>query len=1376
MPLFFDDEPKTLKKKTLFESVKKGTNPKPKKDVRFFSWSNVKALGNLARSLSLTDPRKFERLGLLASGEAKPEEKDYIDFFEDIEKGLYGAAENTAYSIGDLATTGIDAAAGTDLNEKLNKAFEENKLDDPETFLGKTVEIVGTYGLPGGAVFKIANRLKKLSTLRRGRAYLRLTAGKRVSNIASNAGYMAGVVGATDFLANEPDRQTIAIEQESLEGLSGRERAAANFRNRLRFGAEGALIGAGFALAGKPLALGIKYGIVKPITATAGIGLKTADKLVVQPASYLLSKDKVVIPTISKKLQQGSAYTLEQIVSPLLIFKPGQIGQLPKFKDWRMFSVNSEDTVKRRIKKLDNILSNVRSIGTQTPQQYRLTSAAKQEIKAVNRTIEKYLEDLEKRAYALAGGFLKHYNVDKPSPALRDKYLNDVLAYLKKDLPLNKLPEQLRPSAQGLNNELVKAKQKFADLLPEGELKDFMVKNVQSYMRKSFAIFTNPLFKPKPEVLDNAVKYFSTVIKGNRDMKEAAMEFVNKPTEAERIKAYATSLTKKLLADGKNNDLDPLQLLQRIGKKDLRSDKLIKTGEELPDAIKKLLGIEDDLKSSVLTTVNHAIVNTTNKQLADRLAKLGVKEGWLFRSRDAAIARGILDPNRIQAPQSLGLLNTKLNNLFGSKQLSQAIRGTPGSLDGLIQNKAYRALLQFKVATQFGKTVLSPATQVRNVTSASLFPLANGHIGGRASVPDAFKMVMDDIFGAGKDVTDEKLIKSIENKIRLGVLDENIVASELGAVLKEIKKGSVNTLDGIYNKLTNGRFFKGATRLYAGGDNLWKWYGHEYVKSQLKSIYKNVDDIARWTKEITGKDYDRLMPFTQKVKTFDDAIDEAAAWYIRNTYPTYSKVPELIKTLRKLPLGNFVSFPAEMIRTSFNIANIGAKEIASNNEALRQIGYRRLIGASFTIGGASTAVLNLASALTGTTLDEVDAYKRSFAATWDRNSVLLPVTKWENGVGKAVNFSYFSPYEVIQEPIETILTELETGKLEKKDITNRTLGLFLKGVGVLAEPFISEPIAFERVYDVTPAGFGFGGRSGVTPSGTKIYSQTDSDSDKFRKSFLHIIQGSEPGVITTGRKIKKGINQDLTRGGIPVNLRDELLALFSGVRIINVDVPRSYNYKLTAFNREKRGVFDAEKFYSTEGIQTRGGDVLVKEFENIQEEGLRVQRKFYQVIQDAVSMGVSTAELRRANKRRLSNKEFNKILRGVYSPVKYSVARMKNRIRDVMKAFPEKRIDINFVFPRGGLNNVIRKYTGKSLKPEETTEREIEDQRSEVTPRPEPTRVSQLQTPPLPRTPAPIISNTQTVGVINPLSGLTQTETALLSPEEQLIRQRIKRV
>jgi len=1372
MPLFKEKKPTEFNEaESVLEALRSRTNKKEKKPVKF-TW---KGLGNFVANFSPDLGVKYRRIKALTEETAKPEEKDYIDFFEDVEKGLYGIAENTAYSVGDLATTGIDAVAGTDLNEKITEAFEENKLDDPETLIGKATELIGTYTIGGGVAFKILNRVKKLATLRKGKALAAATVGKKTSDIAGKAGYMAGVFGATDFLVNEPDKKPLFTKLEETEGLSGRERAAANFRNRLKFAAEGTLIGGGFSLLGKPIALGFKYGIFKPGAKVAGIGLKTVDKLVVQPASYLLAKDKVVIPRVSKGLQKGSAYTLEQIVSPLLIGKlPGKT-KLPEFSKWRMFSVNSKDPIQRRVKRLDNVLAKFRSTGEQTARQYRLSTAAKQEIKAVNRTIEKYLEDIEKRAYNLAGGFLKHYDTTKPSPALRDKYLNDVLAYLKKEMPLDKLPQELRVSAKALDQELVKAKKSFSNLLPEGELKDFMVSNVQSYMRKSFAVFTNPEYAPKKEVFDNAVKYFTGVIKGNKDMTEAALKFVDKPTDAQRITEYAKTLTTKLLKDGRTNDLDPLQLLQRIGKKDLRLDKLIKTGEELPDAIKRLLGAEDDLKSSVLTTVNHAIVNTTNKKLADRLAALGLKEGWLHRSREAAIAKGVLDPYRIQAPQSLGLLNTRLNNLFGSAQLSQAIRGTPGALDAAIQNKAYRALLQFKVATQFGKTVLSPATQVRNVTSASLFPLMSGHIGGRASVTDSVKMVMDDIFGAGKDVTTPQLVKSIENKIRLGVLDENIVASELGAVLKEIKKGSVNTLDGLYNKLTNGRFFKGATRLYAGGDNLWKWYGHEYVKSQMRSTYKNVDGIAQWTREITGKEYDRFLPFTRKLKTFDDAIDEAAAWYIRNTYPTYSKVPEAIKAIRKLPFGNFVSFPAEMIRTTFNVLNIGAKEIASSNEALRQIGYRRMIGASFTLGGAGTASLNLASALTGTTLEELEAYKRSFAAPWNKDSILLPMTKWKEGKGKAINFSYFSPYEVVQKPFSSLITEIEQGKLLQKDIDDRTLELFGAFMGPLIEPFVSEAIALERTSDVIPAGVGVGGRGGVTKTGSRVYSPTDSTSDKITKSFVHIVKGVEPGASTTGRKIAKGINKDLTRGGVPVNLRDELLALFSGIRIINVDAPRAYNYKLTEYNKNKRSVTISEKFYSPENAQTRGGNVLVKEFEKIQDEGLLVQRQFYQVIQDALAMGVSTRTLRQANKGRLSNREFNAILRGKYTPINFSKSRMNKRVKDIQKAFPDEEIDRNFAYPARDLLRVIREYRGKSLKPVETTEREIEDQRSEVTPRTEPTRVSQLQTPPLPQTGAPIVSRTQTANVVNPLSGLTQTETALLSPEEQLIRQRIKR-
>jgi hypothetical protein len=1383
MGLFREDPPKEqeIGNKTLFRSIKKYTNP-PKKKVKY-TW---KGLANLLSGLSPTNiPQTVKRLEQLKEGSPETE-KDYIDFFEDLEKGVYGIAENTAYSIGDLATMGMDAVAGTNLNEKIDDLYRENKLKDPELFISKATELVGTYGLPSGLVFKLLSRLGKVNKMRRGKQWMDKTLGTGASTIASRAGYMAGAFGAVDFLGAQPDTPTFFTELENTENLTGRKRAAAKFRNRLRYGAEGATIGGGFALFGKPIALGFKYGLFKPGAKVAGLGLRGVDKAVVQPAAWLLSKDKWMIPKLSKALHNSTSYGLQKIISPLLIGRlPTKklIKELPDFDQWRMFSVNSADPLKKSLKKLDNVFSWFRSLGQQTGQQYKITTRARQEIKARSRTIEKYLEDIEKRAYDLGGGFKRLYNTKTTSPASKDQYLDQVLTYLRGNLPMEKLPKDLQNPARGLHKELVQLKQKFGDLLPEGDLKDFMLNNVQNYMRKSFSIFTNPTYQPKQKVIDGAVDWFEKLITKNRDMREAALRgFKNIKDPAQAIKEYAKILTRKVLHDGKTNGGDPLEMLQRIAKHDLRLKKQVMSGEELPDAIKRLLGEENNLKASVLTTSSHAITQTVNKRMADRLAAIGVKEGWLFKSREAAKSVGkILDPHRIIPPRSLGLLQTRLGGtgkrqLYGSGQISQAIQGTPGALDNLIQSNAYRAILQLKVATQFGKTVLSPATQVRNVTSASLFPLASGHIGGRASVTEAFRMTLDDIFGAGKKINDEALIKSIENKIRYGVIDENIVASELGAVLKDIKKGSITTLDGLYNQLTNGKFMKGAVRLYAGGDNVWKWYGHEYVKSQLRGTYKNINGLARWTKEITGQNYVKRDLITNKLKTYDQAIDEAAAWYIRNTYPTYSKVPEAIKAIRKLPFGNFVSFPAEMMRTSFNLVNIAAKEIASSNPLLRQIGYRRMMGTTFTLGGAGEGALQIASFVTGTPLEHLDAYKRSFAAPWNADSILLPMNKWADGVGKAINFSYFSPYEVVQKPVSSFLRELERREMTGQEIDDDTLKYFTEFMGPLVDPFISEAIALERIQDVLPAGKG--GRGGQTKTGSKVYSETDDTGTRIQKSFAHIIQGVEPGAITTLGKIKKGIQKDVTKGGTPVNARDEILALFSGIRIINVDVPRSYNYKLTDFNKRKRSVTVSEDFYNLTNLSQRGGEALADEFRQIQDESFKIQQDFYQTIQDAREMGVSLYKLKEANKKRLSSKEFFRLLSGRFTPVQYSKDRMYKRVKDARKAHPDKTIDSSWVFPMYKLKRVINEYRGKSLKPEEPLkpieEIDREESRIVVPKKQFASRLKQpkMQTPPLPPTPAATAVNPRNTAVINPLSGLTRSETALLSPSEQEIARR----
>ena len=130
---------------------------RPSKPVKF-TWKGV---ANFLATASNTPLRNYQlstlmdkslpRITDLAEGRTKPQEKDYIDFFEDMEKSVFGAAQSLGYSFGDLATTGIDIVAGTGLTEKLDEVYEKNKIESPETFLGSVNKVLIEYGLPGGA-------------------------------------------------------------------------------------------------------------------------------------------------------------------------------------------------------------------------------------------------------------------------------------------------------------------------------------------------------------------------------------------------------------------------------------------------------------------------------------------------------------------------------------------------------------------------------------------------------------------------------------------------------------------------------------------------------------------------------------------------------------------------------------------------------------------------------------------------------------------------------------------------------------------------------------------------------------------------------------------------------------------------------------------------------------------------------------------------------------------------------------------------------------------------------------------------------------------------------------------------------------------------
>ena len=115
----FLKKPTEIEKQTARKIVENTLN-KRKKPVKF-TW---KGASQLVGSFFDTNPfskLKTERIKQLMEGD-KAQEKDYIDFFEDIEKGLYGGVQDLGYGIGDLITAGIDAAAGTALTEALDEA------------------------------------------------------------------------------------------------------------------------------------------------------------------------------------------------------------------------------------------------------------------------------------------------------------------------------------------------------------------------------------------------------------------------------------------------------------------------------------------------------------------------------------------------------------------------------------------------------------------------------------------------------------------------------------------------------------------------------------------------------------------------------------------------------------------------------------------------------------------------------------------------------------------------------------------------------------------------------------------------------------------------------------------------------------------------------------------------------------------------------------------------------------------------------------------------------------------------------------------------------------------------------------------------------
>ena len=225
---------------------------------------------------------------------------------------------------------------------------------------------------------------------------------------------------------------------------------------------------------------------------------------------------------------------------------------------------------------------------------------------------------------------------------------------------------------------------------------------------------------------------------------------------------------------------------------------------------------------------------------------------------------------------------------------------------------------------------------------------------------------------------------------------------------------------------------------------------------------------------------------------------------------------------------------------------------------------------------------------------------------------------------------------------------------------------------------------------------------------------------------------------------------------------------------------------------------------------------MVAEFDKMQQEAFEIQRDLYMKIKDMQMLDLSPLKIRQILVKAGMNKKLvNNLMMGKFTPITYSKPRFESKIEDVKgvaEMLTEKsgqyiyNVDKNYLFPKFALDRVKMNWSFKKFFPETYNEEtkkweggykpELEgavtndkgnvvyDENGKI--KREPTllqkgfeKIKPLISPltnqrsqtPLPATPAVDARQFASANQnISPRTGLTQTESALLSNEEKAMR------
>ena len=1164
-----------------------------------------------------------------------------------------------------LGTLLIDAGVGSDLTSKVEKAFDDSKimqfLEDKsdDAWTGTVTSVLTQFGIPGTAALKVANKLIKL----RSAGVLAKTAkpgfiGRRPTIFKATLAGGAEAAAATSDMGTLGDLiggPTQTIDEGDAEG---RSLAARRLLNKFKFGVEGAL---GFTLfdkvvfpAGKKLFTSAVPGF-KGLLKDVGINQNTIKNLEFNPKT---GKNELVERSINEGFQFNKNNILRWVDKNVLAPFRAR-GNLPK----EVFEANRE-----KIGKLKSITEKVRG-----------------ETLELEKAVQKVIDPD-------AGGW--YSQLDKVGIRRRERMLEDIYDYLTsgkmkptkidpttgKSIPLTidelragakefNIPESVLPFVQQIRNSIDEMSESLA-VMPGFTMKggaDFqsvVAANVGEYLTRSYKMFGSKAdrgqwintLKNTPEgqaIMDKARIYIKNNNPGMADdLVEAELQGLLKETD------------KEIVGD----------MVMRLSKYD---DALRKTRSQIPGELRELLGeIKDPIKQyyAAAAKINTYIEDTN---FFNALLKKGKNKYFFEPPKDLTgdITKTVPSGEGGLTFGSTIISDGPLNGYRTTPEIAKALNkmaSTKGNEDSLAQIY-YKVFLAPKAWTQEAKTTLSPITHARNLISAASFTGMNGNFfRNPLRVVEDFKEAWKMTTAVSKNqlestmgrelFKDDAAYQAFKNEYRelqeLGVVNTSVRLGELAKSLDEVSSGlqNLNEVGKIYTMMRGWGDKTGFNKLrnvartaYQAEDDIYKIQNYYSERSKYTDALGKTfrDNPEQFVKEM-GDEIARVNPTLTKDEAIADLLSEGgferfiklkAADTVKNNIPNYDYIGSFGQALRRLPIGNFVSFPLEIIRTGINTTRQGLKEVM--NPMTRGIGIGRLGGVATFGLGLGKGLQEGAQLVSGVSNEQLNAL-REYLPEWSKDSTLIPIK--QGGELYYIDFSHTNAYDTLTLPWRAAVNGFGAARDEGQSVLESFDDAAWRAATKFASPFVEESIATKFIADVTL-------RGGQSKEGRRIWNPEDKFGTKVSKTLEELFKTASPGSWNQFKRVYLSGTGQLDKYNRGYKFLNESSGLL-GFRIQNPFIEQGINFKISD---NKRAVANSKKIFTSVAYRPNATvEEIMDAYAKANEAKLKNDQTLFKQIEAARMLGLDDREIRKVMNERYSRSASSKLLRNQFTPIKIS--------------------------------------------------------------------------------------------------------------------------